>query len=141
MENVFYQKDIVKTYDLKGSKRNRYAEGEAVAMDENVIEFLFDRPFYVRRETKNKFNQAVGRDTHFLAKMNIMDYSLIMGLDGTGNMYIGIIDILRTWTWDKKLETIVKKSGILGNNKEQPTVPSPREYCERFRKALDDYLV
>ena len=108
--------------------------------------------------------------------MNIMDYSLIVGMDAKGNMYIGIVDILRTWTWDKKLEMIVKKSGILGNNKEvsrayrpvsrmfyfffgctnqtlgsykqiaiawsqQPTVLSPREYCDRFRKALNDYLV
>ena len=97
-----------------------------------MIEFLFDSPFYVRRETKDQFNAAVGRDTRFLARMNIMDYSLIMGLDGKGNIYIGIVDILRTWTWDKKLEMIVKKSGILGNSKEVKSTSG---------KAVEDHRV
>lgn len=40
------------------------------------------------------------------------------------------------YTWDKQVETWVKKSGILGGAGKDPTVISPKQYSRRFRRGL-----
>ena len=44
---------------------------------------------------------------------------------GTNTIFVGIIDYLRKYTWDKQLETWVKSSGIMGGRGKVPTVISP----------------
>ena len=44
------------------------------------------------------------------------------------------------YTWDKQVETWVKKSGLLGGAGKDPTVISPRQYSRRFRAAMASYL-
>lgn len=51
------------------------------------------------------------------------------------------IDYIRTFTWDKKLETMVKKSGILGGQGKLPTIISPEEYRARFIAAMHRYFL
>ena len=72
-----------------------------------------------------------------------MDYSLLVGIDGDRRqLYIGIIDFMRQYTWDKQFETWVKTSGILGGPKKTPpTVISPEQYKKRFRKAMSLYFL
>ena len=63
-----------------------------------------------------------------------MDYSLLLGVDrGRRELVVGIIDFCRQYTWDKQVETWVKKSGILGGAGKDPTVISPKQYSRRFR--------
>ena len=51
---------------------------------------------------------AIKRDTAFLATHHMMDYSLLAGIcRNSGELVVGIIDYIRTFTWDKKLETWV----------------------------------
>lgn len=50
-------------------------------------------------------------------------------------------DYLRTFTWDKKLETMVKKSGIFGGQGKLPTIVSPAEYRDRFIAAMHRYFL
>lgn len=70
---------------------------------------------------------------------NVMDYSLLVGVDEQRReLVFGIIDYLREYTWDKQLETWVKKSLVPRNS--QPTVISPREYKKRFRKFMSNIL-
>ena len=45
------------------------------------------------------------------------------------------IPLLVQYTWDKQVETWVKKSGILGGAGKDPTVISPKQYSRRFRSA------
>jgi hypothetical protein len=83
-----------------------------------------------------------------------MDYSLLVGIDmntkvhrsrsvcigaavvadvfvcywgcaGWQELVVGIIDFIRTFTWDKRLEMYVKSSGFLGGSGNLPTVVSP----------------
>jgi hypothetical protein len=42
---------------------------------------------------------------------------------------------LLQYSWDKQVETWVKKSGILGGAGKDPTVISPKQYSRRFRWA------
>jgi len=51
-------------------------------------------------------------------------------------LVVGIIDCIRTYTWDKKLETWIKDRG-----KNKPTVTSPKEYKARFREAMGRYVL
>jgi 1-phosphatidylinositol-3-phosphate 5-kinase len=54
---------------------------------------------------------------------------------------VGIIDVVRTYTWDKKLESWIKDRGFAGGNRNKPTVTSPKEYKNRFREAMNRYIL
>ena len=75
MENLIYDKEVTKSYDLKGSVRNRLiTEGESQSSQ--------------------------------VLPHHMMDYSLLAGIcDKDNKLVVGIIDYIRTFTWDKKLET------------------------------------
>ena len=111
MENLFYGKEVTKSYDLKGSVRNRLiTEGESqsgqVLLDENLVRVSCESPLYINQQDKEVLNEAVKRDTAFLASHHMMDYSLLAGIcDKDNKLVVGIIDYIRTFTWDKKLET------------------------------------
>lgn len=79
---------------------------------------------------------ALHNDSLFLSKNNIMDYSLIVGIDKfSSEIVVGIVDFLRPYSWDKILESWVKTTG-LGSGKGEPTVMNPRMYKNRFREAM-----
>lgn len=50
-------------------------------------------------------------------------------------------DYIRTFTWDKKLETIIKGSMLGGGAGKLPTVVSPEVYRTRFCHAMDRYFL
>ncbi|XP_076663610.1 1-phosphatidylinositol 3-phosphate 5-kinase fab1 isoform X2 [Andrena cerasifolii] len=149
MENLFYNRTITDKFDLKGSVRNRLAnpddvchEGELVLLDENLLNMSCDSPLYIRSHSKAVLNRAIEQDTKFLADNSVMDYSLLVGLEpNSDELVLGIIDYIRTFTWDKKLETMVKKSGILGGQGKLPTIISPEEYRARFIAAMHRYFL
>jgi hypothetical protein len=77
----------------------------------------------------------------FLAALDVMDYSLLVGFDrDRQELVVGVIDYIRQYTWDKQVESWVKKSGILGGAGKQPTIVSPRQYSRRFRAAMLSYF-
>lgn len=44
-----------------------------------------------------------------------MDYSVVAAIDeSTNELVVAVIDYLRQYTWDKKMESWVKKTGLLG---------------------------
>lgn len=145
MENIYYKKTITKQFDLKGSTRNRFVEVQAgkncVLLDENLVNLAHDTPLYVRQHTKANLETALHNDSLFLSKNNIMDYSLIVGIDKfSSEIVVGIVDFLRPYSWDKILESWVKTTG-LGSGKGEPTVMNPRMYKNRFREAMARYFV
>lgn len=144
MENLFFERKISRVYDLKGSLRSRYTSSESkVLLDSNLLEALHTKPIFLGSKAKRRLERAVWNDTSFLATADVMDYSLLVGIDEEKKeLVIGIIDYLRQYTWDKQLETWVKASGILGGPKnESPTVISPMQYKKRFRKAMSKYFL
>lgn len=111
MENLFLGRKISKVFDLKGSQRARKATTELkdnnVLLDENLLErapslsfpsyclpsaVLYARPLCVDQESKSHLGVAVWNDSLFLASLNVMDYSLLVGIDdATGEYVCGII--------------------------------------------------
>jgi len=53
-------------------------------------------------------------------------------------LVIGIVDCIRTYTWDKKLESWVKDLGGAGEG--EPTIVTPRQYRQRFISAMERYF-
>ncbi|KAK1314229.1 putative 1-phosphatidylinositol-3-phosphate 5-kinase FAB1C [Acorus calamus] len=147
MENLFYKKSISRVYDLKGSARSRYNSDTTgnnnVMLDMNLLETLRTKPIFLGTKAKRNLERAVWNDTSFLASVDVMDYSLLVGVDKERKeLILGIIDFMRQYTWDKHLETWVKASGILGGPKNaSPTIISPKQYKKRFRKAMSTYFL
>lgn len=152
MENLFYGRQCSRIFDLKGSMRNRYlketgAPGE-VLLDENLVEISLQKPLFIREGGKAMLRQALKHDATMLAERNVMDYSVVVGVDTSGNverpcLVVGIIDFLRTYTFEKRVETFVKEqSSLLGAAKnELPTVITPKQYANRFLTFMDSILL
>ncbi|KTF94305.1 hypothetical protein cypCar_00008527 [Cyprinus carpio] len=149
MENLFYGRKMAQVFDLKGSLRNRNVKTEhvkesceVVLLDENLLKLVHDNPLYIRSHSKAILRAAILSDAHFLSSHLIIDYSLLVGRDdATDELVVGIIDYIRTFTWDKKLEMVVKSTGILGGQGKMPTVVSPELYRSRFCEAMDKYFL
>ncbi|XWS72335.1 hypothetical protein CRYUN_Cryun02cG0031200 [Craigia yunnanensis] len=147
MENLLFRRNVTRLYDLKGSSRSRYnpdtSGSNKVLLDQNLIEAMTTAPIFVGSKAKRLLERAVWNDTSFLASIDVMDYSLLVGVDEEKDeLVLGIIDFMRQYTWDKHLETWVKTSGILGGAKNaSPTVISPQQYKKRFRKAMTAYFL
>ncbi|KAK0505754.1 hypothetical protein EDD18DRAFT_1304541 [Armillaria luteobubalina] len=124
MENLFYNRRFSKIYDLKGSTPAHLA------------------PFYLREHSKRILRGALYNDSKFLADINVMDYSLVCGVDSQNNeLVVGIVDYIRTYTWDKKLESWVKESAFLGGaGRGEPTIVTPKQYRQRFISAMERYF-
>jgi 1-phosphatidylinositol-3-phosphate 5-kinase len=145
--------------------RNRHVQQTGreneVLLDENMVEYIYESPLFVREYAKRLLRTSLYNDTLFLAKMNVMDYSLVIGIDEENKqLVVGIIgkfcmyssvrlysnqvfflDFIRTFTWDKKLESWVKERGLVGGGVKEPTVVSPRQYKNRFREAMERYIL
>ena len=146
MENLFYDRVPTRIFDLKGSMRNRKVqstgERDEVLLDENMVDFIYETPLFAREHSKKLLSQSVWNDTLFLGRQNVMDYSLMIAIDESRNeLVVGIIDCIRTYTWDKKLESWIKDRGFAGGGKNRPTVTSPKEYKSRFREAMARYVL
>ena len=141
MENLFYDRNPNRIFDLKGSMRNRRiqstGEQNEVLLDENMVDYIYERPLFAREHSKRLLRASVYNDTLFLSRQNVMDYSLMVAIDEQRKeLVVGIIDCIRTYTWDKKLESWMKDRG-----KNRPTVTSPKEYKNRFREAMSRYVL
>ncbi|XP_020573339.1 1-phosphatidylinositol-3-phosphate 5-kinase FAB1A-like [Phalaenopsis equestris] len=145
MENLLFGRNISCKYDLKGAIFSRYIsnanDSDKILLDGNFIEDMRMSPIYVGKKTKHLLQRAIWNDTFFLTSINVMDYSLLVGVDREHReLVFGIIDYVRQYTWDKQLETWVKASLVVPKNA-LPTVISPKEYKKRFRKFMSKYFL
>ncbi|CAO2210439.1 unnamed protein product [Urochloa humidicola] len=145
MENLLFGHNISRIYDLKGATFSRRVadsnDHDTVYLDQNYVEDMGVSPIYIGGRTKHLLQRAIWNDTAFLTSVNVMDYSLLVGVDKQKHeLVFGIIDYLRQYTWDKQLETWVKTSLVVPKNV-SPTVISPKEYKKRFRKFMAKYFL
>ena len=75
-------------------------------------------------------------DTMLLSTLHLMDYSLLLAAKSpkstsmsSGQLSMGIIDYLRAYTMDKKVESTIKSLGtsLTQSHPEQPTIIHPTE--------------
>ncbi|KAJ7078985.1 hypothetical protein C8R43DRAFT_910254 [Mycena crocata] len=148
MENLFYDQKIHKTFDLKGIQ-GRKIKSNASAPTQSM-KTLFDGEWIegqqrtltlVRPHSKVVLREALRSDAEFLAKSNIMDYSLLVGVDQERKQIAcGLVDTIGRYTFAKTLEYKAKQGLNSGSGKDVTVIP-PAEYQERFVSALDGYFV
>nr|CAB3264883.1 1-phosphatidylinositol 3-phosphate 5-kinase-like [Phallusia mammillata] len=113
-----------------------------VLLDENLLTIMRDHPLYIHEHTKLLIKKAITDDAHFLSSHEIIDYSLLVGIDeDRKEIVVGIIDYMRTFTWDKKLEMHWKSIVPARHGaRSMPTVVHPELYRSRFCEAMDRYF-
>ncbi|TPX31303.1 hypothetical protein SmJEL517_g05317 [Synchytrium microbalum] len=146
MEDLFFGREDIKVFDLKGSEWNRHVQSTGkrgeVFLDLNFVEYIYESPLFLREHSKRMLRACVFNDTIFLSKQGVMDYSLLVGVDQKRQeLVVGIVDFIRTFTWDKRLESVVKESGLLGGGGKQPTIVKPKVYKKRFRNSMESYFL
>ena len=77
-----------------------------VLLDENLVEcmspihhwlvtyfiVIYESPLFLREHAKQMLRTSLWNDTLFLAKMNVMDYSLVIGVDDSAKeLVVGIV--------------------------------------------------
>nr|CDS28349.2 phosphatidylinositol phosphate 5 kinase type III [Hymenolepis microstoma] len=108
-----------------------------VLLDLNFLNDTIVNPIYVRLHSKNALMHCLQLDTQFLADLFIMDYSLLVGVDRvTGQLVMGIIDYLRKFTFNKRVEMIVKQA-ISSVQGPMPTIIMPVDYRDRLIEQMD----
>jgi 1-phosphatidylinositol-3-phosphate 5-kinase len=86
----------IQIFDLKGSMRDRKiqstGEQNEVLLDENMVEFIYESPLFAREHSKKLLRASVWNDTLFLARQDVMDYSLMIAVDESRKeLVVGII--------------------------------------------------
>ncbi len=166
MENLFYgkseneTKNTIKSYDLKGSKSNRYISIKDQKLNQVLPDTNFKidfngEPIVLEKNMSELLKAAIHNDSLILSKMNVVDYSLLLIIDeneainseinninknnfSIKSIRLGIIDYIRKYTWDKQLEHVGK---VIINRLQVPTIVNPVNYKERFKEAIDKYFI
>ncbi|KAG6810670.1 hypothetical protein H0H92_010818 [Tricholoma furcatifolium] len=144
MENLFYNQRIAKAFDLKGIQ-GRKVKPSGIKMktktlfDGEWIEGQQKTLMLLRPHSKQVLHMAIRSDADFLARSNIMDYSLLVGVDEERKQIAcGLVDTIGSYTFAKTLEYKAKHG--LNSGKEITVIP-PAEYQDRFVSALEGYFV
>lgn len=60
---------------------------------------MYKSPLFVREESKKLLRMSLYNDTLFLEKMNVMDYSLLVGVDTVNQeLVVGIVGMFCLFT-------------------------------------------
>jgi len=119
----------------------RKEESKQVLWDQNFREYCRGRPLCLEPSDLKHLEAAVWNDAQLLCHLSLVDYSLLLVVaepqDGRspGALSLGIIDYLRPYTWDKQVETVVKRQW------KDPTIVDPAEYKARFQGAMMTFFV
>lgn len=146
MENLFYEHKVEKAFDLKGIQGRKVK----AAQNQQTSKTLFDGEWIegqqrtltlLKPHSKAVLREAIRADADFLAKSNIMDYSLLLGVDNEKKQIAcGLVDTIGSYTFAKTLEYKAKQGLHSGSGKEITVMP-PNEYQERFVTAMDNYFL
>ncbi|KIJ54686.1 hypothetical protein M422DRAFT_24592 [Sphaerobolus stellatus SS14] len=145
MENLFYKHKISRTFDLKGIQSRRVKasqeSSEKTLFDGEWIDAQQRAPLLIQPDSGYTLLEALKADGDFLAKSNIMDYSLLLGIDEEKHeISCGLVDIIGSYTFAKTLEYKAKHNLNSGKGKEVTVIP-PTEYHNRFISSMENYFL
>ena len=81
------------------------------------------------------------QDTLFLSIINVLDYSILVGVDeDTMELVVGIIDFMRQYDILKQMERVGKSLPMVVGS-EAPTIIQPPLYKARFTHAMERYFM
>ncbi|KAI9907303.1 hypothetical protein PsorP6_016322 [Peronosclerospora sorghi] len=157
------------TYTYSGRDEERDALAGHVHRPEIVLKDLdWTRSLHLARPVAAQLLAQLHADSAFLCSVGIMDYSLLIGvhtchfrppvlasvarprtedvgpvnlapLGETEVYFVGIIDILQQWDWEKQVEKAGKV--LLGKPARGISAMAPAAYCRRFQARCREIVV
>ena len=142
MENLQYFSDgTLKSYDIKGSELNRFVTKVTPKTTLPDTNFQIERngePLCFTADKIDNIYETMKRDTFFLSKNRLIDYSLLVIIDLDNKIAVmKIIDYLRGYDFIKNVESKWKTIKM----RDMPTIISPEEYSERFMNTFQKYFI
>jgi len=87
------------------------------------------------------FSRSFLQDSLFLSIINVLDYSILVGVDEeTNELVVGIIDFMRQYDILKQMERVGKSLPMVVGS-EAPTIIQPPLYKARFTNAMERYFM
>ncbi|KAI9348295.1 hypothetical protein DFJ73DRAFT_625838, partial [Zopfochytrium polystomum] len=141
MEHLFWNIQVSRVGGGQSSAPVFTPDPYSVLWDGDWIDGRYRSLLPVHAFSKKAILDAVRSDTAFLASSNVMDYSLLVGVDEPSQeLIVGIVDFVGPYTWYRKLES-KGKTTLRGGREEAVTVIPPDQYADRFVRALDKYFL
>jgi len=110
-------------------------------LDGDFLEFTGGRPLPLSDRSKAQFTMSILNDTLFLSIINVLDYSILVGIDEENHeLVVGIIDYMRQYDILKQMERVGKSLPMVVGS-EAPTIIQPPLYKSRFTNAMERYFM
>lgn len=110
-------------------------------LDGDFLETTFGRPMPMHDRAKEVFHMSILNDTLFLSIINVLDYSILVGIDEEKmELVVGIIDFMRQYDILKQMERVGKSIPMVVGS-EAPTIIQPPLYKARFTNAMERYFM
>ena len=110
-------------------------------LDGDFLEFTNGRPLPLTDRAKAVFHMSILNDTLFLSIINVLDYSILVGIDEDKmELVVGIIDFMRQYDILKQMERVGKSLPMVVGS-EAPTIIQPPLYKARFTNAMERYFM
>lgn len=167
MESVFKTSNCIDTtFDLKGSSFGRTGSQNSILKD---LDWKHSgRRLKIELGLSYILKEQIQKDVHFLKSMEMIDYSLIIGISENNShhyntsyersifqrhssgiqgftnnsnivYYVGIIDFLVTYNMKKKAEKFIKV--LYTGNDESISVAHPEHYADRFLNFVQTQVI
>lgn len=112
LENIFHLQDNLSVFKISLASNN---------------------VFYTRVHSRKQFKASILNDTLFLDKINVKDYTLLVGVN-RNHMVVGLTDYFGSW--HKSLEVWINDNLTLLEKKPNDTI-TPKQYKKQFRSTID----
>lgn len=124
----------------KGGKSDKLSSVPTL-LDGDFLEFTSGRPLPLTDRAKAVFHMSILNDTLFLSIINVLDYSILVGIDDENmELVVGIIDFMRQYDILKQMERVGKSLPMVVGS-EAPTIIQPPLYKARFTNAMERYFM
>jgi hypothetical protein len=138
--------DLSQGHDRDDSADIRLARKEGpdaprTLLDGDFLETTLGRPMPMHDRAKEVFHMSILNDTLFLSIINVLDYSILVGIDEEKmELVVGIIDFMRQYDILKQMERVGKSIPMVVGS-EAPTIIQPPLYKARFTNAMERYFM
>jgi 1-phosphatidylinositol-3-phosphate 5-kinase len=127
--------------DESGAEQGSTEKGGGTLLDGDFLEFTQGRPVALTDRAKAVFQMSILNDTLFLSIINVLDYSILVGVDEENmELVVGIIDFMRQYDILKQMERVGKSLPMVVGS-EAPTIIQPPLYKSRFTNAMERYFM
>jgi Phosphatidylinositol-4-phosphate 5-Kinase len=121
--------------------KQQQQQGCGTLLDGDFLEFTQGRPVPLTDRAKAVFQMSILNDTLFLSIINVLDYSILVGVDEENmELVVGIIDFMRQYDILKQMERVGKSLPMVVGS-EAPTIIQPPLYKSRFTNAMERYFM